>query len=680
VNRDPDRRTPRRWEDALLALAALLKPSATGGPREPKRGWDDVFELAAEHRLLPALWFSLAARGVRPLPRALRAGPRENSPLAVLEDAHLENERRTADLRAQGEELLAALNDAGIAAMPIKGLHLLLAGWLPDPAARTIVDIDILVHPAAIPDACRVASNCGYRPLAVSCREGRADHEVAPLVMPGRSGSLELHRSTLMSRHAAVLPDVDLWAHASTAEVNGHAQRVPSPTHAFTLLIAHAQLQDECYRLVRLPIRALYDFALLQANGRDTTVDWGAVREDFARVGKLQCLSGFMAAAEDLFSVAVPLQLRGGRSWNRVTRWAFRHPTAGLRYREAMTLPHALSAARMARLYDAHDTRKQAIARLRHVSGGMTQRLVRRNGATGSESQRSRTSRLLAITPTEATLGAVVTGVDLSMLDDRTWRQIEAAFHEFALLVFPGQWLSNDEQVAFGRRFGEIEQLVDPPNEGIVELSARTADGSWITDPTDRVARALTGTREWHTDTSFRPASSKASLMSADTVPRQGGETEFADMRAAYDALSEDEKARFDGMTATHSYEYAQSKFDGIAPTSTEEPAQLNAEHQLVKRHPVTKRRSIFIGRYVCAIRGMNDESAQALASELLNFACRPPRVLCHRWQVGDVAVWDNRCVLHRACGWDWREPRVMRQTRIAGDPVSEGTAKDLSA
>jgi alpha-ketoglutarate-dependent taurine dioxygenase len=541
-----------------------------------------------------------------------------------------------------------------------------------------MVDIDVLVHPAAIPDACRVASNCGYRPLAVTCREDSADHEVAPLVVPGRSGSLELHRSTLMSRHAAVLPDADLWAGASTIEVNSRAQPAPSPTHAFTLLIAHAQFQDDCYRLLQLPIRALYDFALLRAHGRDASVDWVAVRERFARVDKLHCFQGFMAAAEDLFSVSVPLELRGGRSWNRVTRWTLRHPTAGLRYREAMTLPNALSAQRMARLYDAHDTGQQTMARLCHVSRGISRRLIRRNGAAGSKFRRSRTSRRLAINPTEATLGAVVTGVDLRVLDDRTWRQIEAAFHEFALLVFPGQWLSNDEQMAFGRRFGEIEQLVDLPNEGVIEISARTAEGIWITNPTDHVARALIGTREWHTDNSFQPVPSKASLTSADTVPRRGGETEFADMRAAYDALAEDAKARYDAMTATHCYEYAQSKLDGIA-RSTDESAQLGAEHHLVKRHPVTKRRSIFIGRYVCAIRGMNDESAQTLASELLSFACRPPRVVCHRWQVGDVAVWDNRCVLHRACGWDWREPRVMRQTRIAGDALSEAAVEDLS-
>jgi len=679
VNRDAGRRAPRQREDALHDLAALLKPRAAGGPCEPPSGWDGVFELAAEHGLMPALWSALAARGVHPLPRALRAARREKSPLSVLEDAYLENAGRIADLHAQGEELLGALNDAGIPAMPIKGLHFLLAGWLPDPAARTMVDIDVLVHPTAIPDACRVASNSGYRPLAVTCREDSADHEVAPLVVPGRSGSLELHRSTLMSRHAAVLPDVDLWADASTIEVNRRAQPAPSPTHAFTLLIAHAQLQDDCYRLLHLPIRALHDFALLRSLGRDASVDWEAVRERFERVGKLHCLQGFMAAAEDLFSVSVPLELRGGRSWNRVTRWTLRHPSAGLRYRETMTLPHALNAQRMARLYDAHYTRQRAMARLRHVSHGITRRLVRRNDAAGSERRWSQTSRRLEITPTEATFGAVVTGVDLRVLDDPTWRQIEAAFHEFALLVFPGQWLSNDEQMAFGRRFGDIEQLVDLPNEGVIEISARTAEGVWITNPTDRVTRALTGTREWHTDNSFQPVSSKASLMSADTVPRRGGETEFADMRAAYDALAEDEKARYAAMTATHSYEYAQSKLDGIAASSAGESPELRAEHQLVRRHPVTKRRSLLIGRYVCAIRGMNDESAQALASELLSFACRPPRVLCHRWQVGDVAIWDNRCVLHRACGWDWREPRVMRQTRIAGDAGGEAL-EDLSA
>ena len=255
MTRSPDLLAPKRRDAALRDLAGLLDPRATAGPRDPDAGWDAVCGLAADHRLLPAVWSALSARGVRPLPRALRAGAGATSPLAVLEDAHIENALRTADLRAQGEDLLAALDDAGIPAMPIKGLHLLLAGWLPDPAARTMVDIDVLVHPAAIPDACRVAYACGYRPLAVVSHEEGADHEVAPLVLPGRSGSLELHRATLMSRHADVLPADDLWAHASTAQVNGRTQALPSPTHAFALLIAHAQLQDDCYRLLHLPLR-----------------------------------------------------------------------------------------------------------------------------------------------------------------------------------------------------------------------------------------------------------------------------------------------------------------------------------------------------------------------------------------------------------------------------------------
>jgi len=287
---------------------------------------------------------------------------------------------------------------------------------------------------------------------------------------------------------------------------------------------------------------------------------------------------------------------------------------------------------------------------------------------------------MLMVTPAESALGAVVTGVDLGKLDDRTWRQIESAFHAFALLVFPGQWLTNDEQVAFGRRFGEIEQPMEVPNEGIVEVSARAGDGTWIIDPNDSVIRALAAAQEWHADGSCRPVSSKASLLSADVVPRRGGETEFADMRAAFDALSPEQQNRLDGLVATHAYGYRLTKLDGIAPSSAQVAAQPRAEHNLVKLHPVTKRRSLFIDEHVSAIRGMDDASAQTLARELLVSACRPPRVLCHRWQVGDLVVWDNRCVLHRARGWDWREERLMRHTRIAGDPVSEAAIVSLGA
>jgi alpha-ketoglutarate-dependent taurine dioxygenase len=139
-------------------------------------------------------------------------------------------------------------------------------------------------------------------------------------------------------------------------------------------------------------------------------------------------------------------------------------------------------------------------------------------------------------------------------------------------------------------------------------------------------------------------------------------------MRAAYDALPEATRARLDGLVATHSYRYSQGQIGGLEAYPTDRLAAIDgAEHPLVRTHPATGRRSLFIGRHAFRIRGMEDGAAEELLAELLCFACRPPRFLTHAWQVGDVVMWDNRCVLHRGRPWDLRQRRVMSHTRIAG-------------
>jgi alpha-ketoglutarate-dependent taurine dioxygenase len=269
-------------------------------------------------------------------------------------------------------------------------------------------------------------------------------------------------------------------------------------------------------------------------------------------------------------------------------------------------------------------------------------------------------------TPTDATLGAVVTGVDLSDVDDATAAQIESAFHEHAVLVFPDQHLREAGQVALSRRFGNLETAGD--NE-VFPIANVRPDGSLIDDPTDPRALLLTGNQTWHSDSSFKKVSAKASMMAAHVVPPTGGETEFADMRAAYDALPDAMKERLAGLVATHSYRYSQGQVGGLEVYPARGLDAIDgAEHSVVRTHPATGRRSLFIGRHAFRIRGMDDQAAQALLAELLDFACRPPRVLTHTWQVGDVVMWDNRCVLHRGRAWDWRERRVLSHTRIAGD------------
>jgi alpha-ketoglutarate-dependent taurine dioxygenase len=282
----------------------------------------------------------------------------------------------------------------------------------------------------------------------------------------------------------------------------------------------------------------------------------------------------------------------------------------------------------------------------------------------------------LTIEPVDATLGAVVTGVRLASLDEPTWSEIEAAFHEYAVLVFPGQRLSSGEQKAFGRHFGELEDLSGGRAEpGLTPISNQKADGTLL-DPEHPVSYILRGNEGWHTDSSYMPLAAKASMLSAHVLPSRGGTTEWADMRAAYDALPVDLRERVDALSAHHSLEYSQAK---VGQTGVSSDSGMYGFHggpaplrPLVKIHPATGRPSLFIGRHAHAIPGLSDEESEQLLDQLMTFACQPPRVYEHRWQVGDIVVWDNRCVLHRARPWDPSEARVMKHTRISGDPATE--------
>ena len=277
----------------------------------------------------------------------------------------------------------------------------------------------------------------------------------------------------------------------------------------------------------------------------------------------------------------------------------------------------------------------------------------------------------MKVTPTNATLGAVVTGIDLASLDRAAWRGVENAFHEHAVLIFPAQHLNAEAQIAFGARFGRVEQLV--PGMEIVPISNQRKDGSLLRDDEHQM-QVLIGNEGWHTDSSYMPISAKASILSAHVLPSSGGETEWTDMRAAYEALDDAMRARIEGLAAYHSLFHSQSKIGHRAKVGAgygfyegEPPLR-----PLVKRHPVTGRPALYIGRHAYGIPGLSEQASEQLLADLVNFACQPPRTLQHRWSVGDVVIWDNRCVLHRARPYDHRQARVMKHTRIQGDPATE--------
>ena len=287
------------------------------------------------------------------------------------------------------------------------------------------------------------------------------------------------------------------------------------------------------------------------------------------------------------------------------------------------------------------------------------------------------------VTPTPATLGAVVTGLALARMDAATWKTVESAFHQHGVLVFPGQHLTEAEQIAFALRFGEMELLAADPEQKAVAISNQKPDGTVLTEDEHRY-KSLRGNEGWHTDSSYMPLAAKASVLSAQVVPSAGGETEWADMRAAYDALDEATRRRIAGLSAHHSLYHSQAQIGHVVAPGAGYGFHTKGAplRPLVKIHPVTGRPALFIGRHAHAIPGLDPAESEKLLADLVDFACRPPRTYAHRWQPGDVVIWDNRCVLHRARPYDYREPRALRHTRVAGDPATElaPTARDERA
>lgn len=279
----------------------------------------------------------------------------------------------------------------------------------------------------------------------------------------------------------------------------------------------------------------------------------------------------------------------------------------------------------------------------------------------------------IQIEPVDATLGAIVRGVQLAELDDATWDEIYAAFLEYGVLVFPGQHLDTEAQGRFARRFGEVEQMSPKGATPTFPIANIKPDGS-LAQPEDEQYRILKGNEGWHTDSTYMPLASKAAMLYAVVVPSEGGETEFADMRAAWDALDAATRELLEGRSAYHSLYYSQSR-QGFAHRTDhlygfhDKGAPLRP---VVKAHPETGRKSIYTGRHAHNLTGMAPEESERFLDDLLEWACQPPRTYKHRWTPGDLVVWDNRCLMHRACPYDPGHPRHLRGSRISGDPASE--------
>jgi alpha-ketoglutarate-dependent taurine dioxygenase len=303
-----------------------------------------------------------------------------------------------------------------------------------------------------------------------------------------------------------------------------------------------------------------------------------------------------------------------------------------------------------------------------------TQRVFPAGDANTGRSAAMPARRAFEIAPVaDASFGAVVSGIRIAEIGDDAFADLYCVWLDRALLIFPGQHLTRDEQVAFARRFGPLEFDIAP-------ISNVRRDGATRSDDDDGVVKSLKGNMGWHCDSTYMPVQAKGAVFSAEVVPSRGGETGWADMRAAYDALPSAMRVRIADLSAFHSLHYSQGKlghtaqdkdgYGGYGFHIKDPPLR-----PLVKIHPETGRASLNIGRHAYGIPGLEESESEALLDELRDLACRPPRVHYHRWTRGDVVVWDNRSLMHRACPWDMREPRTMYHSRIAGDPIAEFAA-----
>ncbi|KUI08082.1 taurine catabolism dioxygenase TauD [Mycolicibacterium acapulense] len=275
---------------------------------------------------------------------------------------------------------------------------------------------------------------------------------------------------------------------------------------------------------------------------------------------------------------------------------------------------------------------------------------------------------LLTINKLTASVGAEVTDVDSDALahDDALGATILDALEDNGVLVFPGLGLTPEAQVAFCRRLGEIDHSSDGhhPVAGIYPV---TLDKS-----KNASADYLRATFDWHID-GCTPTNDecpqKATVLSAKQVAETGGETEFANSYAAYEAFTDEEKERFGALRVVHSLEASQRR---VTPDPSPElvakwRSRPTHEHPLVWTHR-SGRKSLVLGASADYVVGMDVDEGRALLAELLDRATQPQLVYSHRWSVGDTVIWDNNGVLHRAAPYDPNSPREMLRTTVLGD------------
>jgi alpha-ketoglutarate-dependent 2,4-dichlorophenoxyacetate dioxygenase len=258
-------------------------------------------------------------------------------------------------------------------------------------------------------------------------------------------------------------------------------------------------------------------------------------------------------------------------------------------------------------------------------------------------------------------------------LEAATVTAIDEAINQHGVLVFPGQFITDEQQMAFSHRFGELETTVKVYRKDYVpRLDVHVSDVSnldqnnQIRRKDDRLRLNGLGNRLWHSDSSFKRVPARFSLLSARAIPSEGGETQFADMRAAWDALPDRMKARLEGLICEHTQLFSRARI-GFTDWSEEERAKMAPVPQvLVRTHPGSGRKSLFLSSHAGRIRGMEEPEARMMLMDLVEHATQREFVHTHRWTVGDLVMWDNRCTMHRAREYDDTQVRDMHRTTVS--------------
>jgi alpha-ketoglutarate-dependent 2,4-dichlorophenoxyacetate dioxygenase len=278
-----------------------------------------------------------------------------------------------------------------------------------------------------------------------------------------------------------------------------------------------------------------------------------------------------------------------------------------------------------------------------------------------------------------------VSGADLTQpLSTADVAAIEAGMDRYAVLVFRDQNITDDQQMAFTKNFGEIENAkggnITKDNEyrlkpGMIDVSNLDKDGKPL--PRDDRRRMFNlGNRLWHSDSSFRAKPAKYSILSARTVASKGGNTEFADMRAAYDMLDDDTRATIEDLVCEHSLIYSRGSMGFTELTDAEKAMMTPVRQRLVRTHPVTGRKSLYLSSHAGTIVGWQVPESRDFLRDLNEHGTQRELVYVHRWRQYDLVVWDNRQTMHRVRRFDESQPRDMRRTTVAGEAMTAEQAQ----